>query len=193
MKNKQTPITRLGAIFFAGLISTGAASAATTYSKGGMQTSTGHTQSSYSGDSLPMLAPGVQSFNVRGGLNWDNQTLYYLDISYGYFVTSNVQVGIKGLLVGENSDKSYGLTPFVEYNFLTGTQWVPYVGANVGYINPYGGSHSAEAGVTAGVKYFFRPNIAISAEVGGAWHISGDRGESDGFRKQLTLGTNFYF
>jgi hypothetical protein len=182
-------INKLGAFAAAAAIGTGAATAATTYSKDGMQQqSTGLV-----GDGLPMLAPGVQSFDIGGRLNWDGPTDYALAVSYGRFFTSNVQVGIEAFLAGKNSDNSYGLAPFVEYNFLTGTPWVPYVGAHVGYVNPDGGSHSVEGGVNLGMKYFFRPNIAIFLDAGGAWHLSGTRGISDGFRKEITVGTSFYF
>jgi hypothetical protein len=189
MKNKLNPITRLAALTVASVLVTGAATAATTSGKGGMQSTyaQGHT------DGQPMLAPGVQTFNVGGFLNWDSPTTYGLNVSYGRFISSNVQVGLMAQLAGVNSDKSYGLAPFVEYNFLTGTPWVPYVSANVGYWNPSGGSHSLEAGLDVGAKYFFRPNIAIFGEVGGSWHLSGTRGNSDGFRKQLVIGTSFYF
>jgi hypothetical protein len=46
-------------------------------------------------------------------------------------------------------------------------------------------------GLDAGVKYFMRSNLAISASVGGDWMLQGDG--DDGFNKQLDIGLNFYF
>lgn len=192
MKHNQTPITRLGAIALAGMISTGAASAATTYSKGGMQTTTGHTQSNHAGDGLPMLAPGVQELGLNGFLNWDDDTRYGFNISYGRFLTSNWLVGVKAGVNGVNSNKDYSLGVFGEYNFLTGTKWVPFVRGGVGYTRPDQGSNSGTVGLDTGIKYFMRSNLAIYASVGGDWVISGS-GNSNGFAKQVNLGLNFYF
>jgi len=191
MKNKTTPITKLGAIALAGMISIGAASAATTYSKGGMQTTTDH-QTGFVGDGLPMLAPGVQELALNGFLNWDDDTRYGFNISYGRFLTSNWLVGVKAGINGVNSNKDYNLGVFGEYNFLTGTKWVPFVRGTVGYTRPDQGSNSGTVGLDTGIKYFMRSNLAIFASVGGDWVISG-RGSSNGFAKQVNLGLNFYF
>jgi hypothetical protein len=195
MKNKQTPITKLGAIVLTGLISTGAASAATTSGKDGMQSTTGHTRSDYrdAGDGLPMLAPGVQELSLSGRLNWEDSTSYSFDISYGRFITSNWLVGVQAGLTGINSDKDYRLGVFGEYNFLTGTKWVPFIRTGVGYSRPDEGDDSVFVGVDAGIKYFMRSNLAIFASVGGDWIISGDDDGDDGFAKQLDLGLKFYF
>ena len=191
MKNKHTPITKLGAIALVGLISTGAASAATMSGKDGMQSTT---QSDYrsTGDGLPMLAPGVQELSLGGHLNWEDSTSYSFDISYGRFITSNWLIGAQAGLTGVNSDKDYRLGVFGEYNFLTGTKWVPFIRAGVGYSHPDQGDDSAFLGVDAGLKYFLRSNLAIFASVGGDWVISGDS-SSDGFAKQIDLGLKFYF
>jgi hypothetical protein len=189
MKNKPTPLPTLGAITLASLLSIGTASAATMSSKDGMMTtSTGYTQSG----GLPMLAPGVQELSLSGRLNWEDSTAYSFDISYGRFITSNWLVGIEAGITGINSDKDYRIGVFAEYNFLTGTQWVPFVRAGVGYANPDQGSSSATIGLDGGIKYFMRPNLAIFASMGGDWVISGS-GSSDGFAKQVDLGLKFYF
>jgi hypothetical protein len=187
MKNKLHPVTKLGAIAAVCVLGTGLASAATTYSKGGMQTT--HSQTGFAGSGLPMLAPGVQELSLGGFLNWSGPTAYGLNISYGRFVTSNVQVGVLGQISGVNSDNDYRLGIFGEYNFLTGTAWVPYVRATGGYANPNQGSHSLALDLDGGVKYFMRPNIAIYGEIGGGWVSDGTRE----FNKQLNVGMNFYF
>ena len=193
MKYNQTPITRLWAIALAGMMTTGAASAATTSGKDGMQT-TDYTRSERTGegDGLPMLAPGVQELSLGGRLNWENSTAYSFDVSYGRFITSNWLIGVQAGLTGINSDKDYHVGVFGEYNFLTGTKWVPFVRAGVGYSHPDQSGSSVVLGLDAGMKYFMRSNLAIYASMGGDWVISGDGG-SDGIAKQLDLGLKFYF
>jgi hypothetical protein len=194
MKTKQIPITMFGASLLAGMFSTGAAFGATTSGKDGMQSSTGHSQGEHRSDidRLPMLAPGVQELSLGGQLNWESSTAYSFDVSYGRFITSNWLIGVQAGLTGINSDKDYRVGVFGEYNFLTGTQWVPFVRAGVGYSHPDEGDSSAFLGVDAGMKYFMRSNLAIFASVGGDWNISGDGG-NDGFAKQIDLGLKFYF
>ena len=192
MKNKYTPIYKLGAIALAGVITSGAASAATTSAKDGMTTST-QTQSRPMDDRLPMLAPGVQELTLGGYLNWDDTTDYSFNISYGRFLTSNWLVGVQAGISGFNSDKNYNLGVFGEYNFLTGTQWVPFARATLGYSHPHDVGSSGFVGLDLGVKYFMRSNLAIFASVGGDWVISGDSDSDDGFDKQINLGLNFYF
>lgn len=195
MKNNTTPINRLGSIVLASLISTGAASAATTSSKDGMQTTTGYSKNEGPdvGDGLPMLAPGVQELSLGGQLNWESNTAYSFDISYGRFLTSNWLVGVQAGLTGINSEKDYRLGVFGEYNFLTGTKWVPFLRAGAGYSRPDQGDDSAFLGMDAGIKYFMRSNLAIFASVGGDWIISGDDSGDDGFAKQIDVGLKFYF
>ena len=193
MKNKHTRATGQGAMLLAVILSTGAASAATTSGKGGMDTSTStQTDRDYGREGLPMLAPGVQELSLSGRLNWEDSTAYNFDISYGRFITSNWLVGVEAGITGINSDKDYRVGVFGEYNFLTGTKWVPFVRGGVGYTRPDQGDDSATLGLDAGIKYFMRSNLAVFASVGGDWVISGDD-SNDGFAKQIDLGLKFYF
>ncbi len=194
MKNKHTNITGSSAILLAGFLTAGVASAATTSSKHGMHTTSApvHTERAYAGDGLPMLAAGVQELGLSGRLNWEDSTAYNFDISYGRFLTPNWMIGASAGITGINSDKDYRVGIFGEYNFLTGTKWVPFVRGTVGYANPDQGSSSGTVGLDAGVKYFMRSNLAIFGSVGGDWVISGS-GSSNGFAKQVNLGLRFYF
>lgn len=139
-----------------------------------------------------MLAPGVQELSLGGRINWEDSTAYSFHISNGRFLTSNWMVGASAGLTGINSDKDYRVGVFAEYNFLTGTKWVPFVRGGVGYARPDQGSSSGTVGLDGGVKYFMRSNLAIYGSVGGDWVISGS-GKSNGFAKQLNLGLKFYF
>lgn len=192
MKINRTDLNTSGAILLAALFSACAVSAATTSSKDGILASTGDAHGHHTGDGLPMLAAGVQELSLGGQLNWEDSTAYNFDVSYGRFLTRNWLVGVQAGITGINSDKDYRLGVFGEYNFMTGTKWVPFVRAGVGYSHPDQGGSSALLGVDAGVKYFMRSNLAIYGSVGGDWVVSGD-GNSDGFAKQLDLGLKFYF
>ncbi len=192
MKNITT-INKLAAFTLAGLITTGAAFAATTSGKDGMHTTSNHqSQTQYASNGLPMINTGVQELSLGGHLNWEDDTDYNFDISYGRFVTPNWLLGVDAGITGINSDKDYRLGVFAEYNFLTGTKWVPFVRTGVGYSNPNAGDSGAILGVDAGIKYFMRSNLAIYASMGGDWNITGDSGD-DGFAKQIDLGLKFYF
>lgn len=193
--NNTTTTNKLVAITLAGLISTGAAFAATTSGKEGMYTTSDSQQQSqtqYASDGLPMLNTGVQELSLGGHLNWEDDTDYNFDISYGRFVSPNWLLGVQAGLTGINSHKDYRLGVFAENNFLTGTKWVPFIRAGVGYSHPDVGSSGAILGADAGIKYFMRSNLAIYASMGGDWNITGDGG-SDGFAKQVDLGLKFYF
>ena len=192
MKTKSYISPKLVALTVAGLVSTGAASAATTYSKGGMQTTDNYTSPQ---SNLPMLAPGVQELGLSGFLNWDDDTVYALNISYGRFVTSNWLLGGQVGIDGVNSDAGYSIGGFAEYNFLTGSQWVPFIGLSLDYNHLETGSDSLDrlrAGLQFGVKYFMRPNMAITLAAGGAWN-SDETPEGDDFQKQINLGLRYYF
>lgn len=189
MKITKNTTTTLGAIAAAGLMTTGAVSA---QSKGGMEMAPSTPQSSVYNDNLPMLDTGVQELSLGGHLNWEDSTDYSFDVSYGRFVTPNWLLGASAGIAGVNSDQSYRAGVFAEYNFLTGTKWVPFVRSSVGYTHPDAGDDSAFVGVDAGVKYFMRSNLAVFASIGGDWVISGDD-SSDGIAKQVDLGLKFYF
>lgn len=192
--NKITTINKLGAITVAALITTGSAFAASVSAKDGMYTTnnTQQNQIAYPSDGLPMLAAGVQELSLGGHLNWEDNTSYNFDISYGRFVTPNWLFGVQGGLTGINSNKDYRLGVFGEYNFLTGTKWVPFIRASVGYTHPDRGDSGATLGLDAGIKYFMRSNLAIYASMGGDWNLTGDS-NSDGVAKQIDLGLKFYF
>jgi hypothetical protein len=193
MKNITT-INKLASFTLAGLLSTGAAFAATTSGKDGMVTTSSNqeTHSQYASNGLPMLDTGVQELSLGGHLNWEDNTDYSFDMSYGRFVTPNWLLGVDAGMTGINSDKDYRVGVFAEYNFLTGTKWVPFVRGGLGYSNPDAGDSGVTLGMDAGIKYFMRSNLAIYASMGGDWNVTGD-GSNDGIAKQIDLGLKFYF
>ena len=136
-----------------------------------------------------MLDTGVKELGLSGKLNWEEDTVYSFDISYGRFFTPNWLLGGEAGISGVDGEQDYRAGLFAEYNFLTNTPWVPFVRATAGYVHPSTGDDGGLLDLDAGVKYFFRSNLAISASVGGGWTTSGD---SD-FEKQVNLGLKFYF
>jgi len=173
----------------ASLAAAGAAVAATTDSKAGLATTDTYV-SQGSGSGLPMLAPGVQELTLNGNFNWDDDTRYNLNVSYGRFVTSNWLLGGLVGVNGVNSDTDYTVGVFAEYNFLNGSKWVPFIRGTTAYSRlDKEDEDSAILRLDGGVKYFIRSNLAISGSVGGGWNSGGD----DEFEKQVNFGLNFYF
>lgn len=140
-------------------------------------------------DNLPMLDKGVKELGLSGKLNWEEDTVYSFDISYGQFFTPNWLLGVEAGISGVDGDQDYRAGLFAEYNFLTNTPWVPFVRGTAGYVHPNSGEDGGLFDIDAGIKYFFRTNLAISASIGGGWTTNGD---SD-FEKQVNLGLRFYF
>jgi hypothetical protein len=187
MKNNIKKI-RLAQLFsllcFTGI---GSASGAAISSKDGNIQTTADTN--HRSDGLPMLDTGVKELGLSGKLNWEEDTVYSFDISYGRFFTPNWLLGGEAGISGIDGEQDYRAGLFAEYNFLTNTPWVPFVRATAGYVHPSTGDDGGLLDLDAGIKYFFRSNLAISASIGGGWTTSGD---SD-FEKQVNLGLKFYF
>ncbi len=188
MKTITKSLNSLGTLALLSIVAISSATAATTSSKDGSLTTTDNS-SSRSDSGLPMLDTGVQELGLSGRLNWEEDTVYSFDISYGRFFTPNWLFGGEAGISGIDGDVDLRAGLFAEYNFLTGTQWVPFIRATAGYVRPNTGDDGGLLDLDAGVKYFIRSNLAISASVGGGWTTNGD---SD-FEKQVNLGLKFYF
>ena|GEM_PF-1611074 len=148
-----------------------------------------------SASNLPMLAPGVQELGLAGSLNWRDETAYNMQVSYGRFLTQNWLVGLRGGFQGVDSDVDFSVGVFGEYNWLTGTQWVPFAGLSADWAevnSDFFDGNSIELGATLGVKYFFRPNIAVSVSLGAAW-VADELPSGDDINRQVDIGLRFYF
>jgi len=142
-----------------------------------------------------MLAPGVQELGLAGSLNWRDETAYNMQVSYGRFLTQNWLVGLRGGFQGVDSDVDFSVGVFGEYNWLTGTQWVPFAGLSADWAevnSDFFDGNSIELGATLGVKYFFRPNIAVSVSLGAAW-VADELPSGDDINRQVDIGLRFYF
>ena len=187
MKTKIKSLNPLGSLAIACIIGVSSATAGTTVAMDGTMTTT--SSKSQTGNGLPMLDTGVQELGLSGKLNWDEDTAYSFDISYGRFCSSNWLLGVEGGITGIDSDVDFRAGVFAEYNFLTDTPWVPFIRGTAGYVHPNVGDDGGLLDLDAGVKYFFRSNLAISASVGGGCTTNGD----SEFEKQVNLGLKFYF
>lgn len=182
----------LGCVLAALALSSGISAAAVSDVAGKLSETTGV---SIRNNDLPMLAKGVQEFGLSGKLNWEAETEYALDLSYGRFVTDGLLVGVKGGVFGENSDASFSFGVFGEYNFNTGTKWVPFIGLGAEWARIDDGAFDADAirlRGELGVKYFLRENMAISGSMSGSW-VSDTTPDGDDFGKQINFGLRFYF
>ncbi|MDB4143341.1 hypothetical protein N9897_00240 [bacterium] len=123
------------------------------------------------GDSLPpMLAEGTQEFGVSGSLNYADDLDYNLELSYGWFIKDQWEVGFVGGVQGTNSDNNFSLGLFTEYNWaIDDSKWVPFIGMSAKWASLDSGAFDADSialGMDIGVKYFIRENIAISFALG---------------------------
>ncbi len=146
-------------------------------------------------DELPMIAAGVQEFGLSGYIDWTDTTSYATQLTYAWFITDCFQFGLRAGVTGTNSDANINVGLFGEHNFMTGSKWVPFIGGGVNYKRLDGGGSSndtVEVVAEAGVKYFLRSNMAISASIAGGWVADGPDGD-DGFASRVNFGLRYYF
>lgn len=152
--------------------------------------------------SLPMLAAGTQELGVGGSVDLSDGVAWDLNLTYGWFIADNWEVGFSVDWAGQDADilqnSQFGL--FTEYNFATGTKWVPYVGVGASYAasgDQFGDSSEGIAfSGELGVKYFLRSHMAIYAGVNFSWSPDDVLGVADEIGDNLTnieLGMRFYF
>ena len=166
--------------------------------------------SQYVNSELPMLGAGTQEFGIGGSVNLEDGVEWDLTVSYGVFIRDNWEVGITVDWAGEDGDilrdSRFGL--FTEYNFSTGTKFVPFIGVGASYASSGDRFDPTEADGTIsgvdgvaftgelGVKYFFRPNIAVAASVNYSWSPDDVFGVADDIGDSLTnieIGLRVYF
>ncbi len=163
---------------------------------------------------LPMaearLERGTKELGVQGNLDLDapNDYLLNLNLTYGYFVRDNLEVGVVTKISASDDYKNLGLGFFAEYNFNNNkSKWVPYVGAaasaarvefsddNNDYVD-FEDVTALDVKLSLGMKYFVRDNFAITGEVN--HNISTDDINFDGdslkdSATNILIGTRFYF
>ncbi len=158
-------------------------------------------------NSLPMLSAGTQELGIGGSLDLNDGVAWDLNFTYGWFIQDNWEVGFAVDWSGEDGDllqnSRFGL--FTEYNFATGTKWVPYAGLGVSYAatgdrfvgdeEVFGAEGFAFTG-ELGLKYFIRSHMAVYAGVNYSWSPDDVFGVADEIGDNLTnveIGMRFYF
>ena len=157
--------------------------------------------------SLPNLSAGTQTFGLSGNVQFSDDILYNLDLTYGYFFKDNWEVGFTAGVDGADSQLTLDIGLYTEYNFNLNSKWVPFVGASIALasLNTDGGlSGSSEIddvtsvalGGEFGVKYFVRENIAITGSVEFQWSpddVFGGLEDASTAAGNINVGTRFYF
>lgn len=144
---------------------------------------------------LPIIARGVSEFGLSGYLDWTDTTTYAANFSYGYFVNDCWLLGFRVGLSGVNSNVNFSGGLFAEYNFQTGTKWVPFVGVGANWKRIDSGafdSDSIEMAGELGLKYFMRANVAVSASISGTWASDTLPGSND-FGSRINFGLRYFF
>jgi len=153
-----------------------------------------------------MLDKGTREFAISGnGDIVSGDVSLYLEPKFGYFAWDNVELGLAGSLNYNENETQVSIGPFAEYNFRTGSKWVPFVGGAVEWLNAdididSSGVETDSDGVgfdaSLGLKYFLADNIAISTRYTHQWasddlFTSADEvKDSAGF---YVIGMRFYF
>lgn len=150
------------------------------------------------GDQLPpMLSEGTQEFGISGNLNFADDFAYNLDLSYGWFLKDNWEIGFQASVQGVESDMNIGLGLFTEYNFSNDdSKWVPFIGMSAEWAKLDSDAFEADSialGLEVGIKYFIRENIALSFSIGAQYAFDDVFPGGDDFQEQINIGTRFYF
>lgn len=169
------------------------------------------TGSAFAGDKVtPNIDKGTKSATLYGSYDNNDALDYQLTLAgtYGYYFWDNVEIA--GVLGWQSND----LADTVEiglvgtYNFNTGSAWIPFIKAGVLYAgveiddDVYNDVDDADADAVigrlgAGVKYFFRDDVALSLAVN--YDIASedlyfdDDGNLDDYNITALIGIEFYF
>ncbi|MDP0489854.1 MAG: outer membrane beta-barrel protein [Verrucomicrobiota bacterium JB023] len=161
-----------------------------------------------SDDSLPMLAKGTQELGIGGSIDLSDGAEWDLNLTYGWFIMDNWELGFTVDWAGQDGNllDSGQFGVFTEYNFATGTKFVPYVGLATTFASAgdrydsVGTRIDGEDGVAfageLGLKYFIRSHMAVYAGANFTWSLDDTLGVGDEIKDnitQLEVGMRFYF
>lgn len=115
--------------------------------------------------SLPL---GTQELRLEGTLDPSTGAGDEIDlsVSYGYFFADNVQGGGRFSLLDNDLVSAVGIGGYVEYNFDTGTEIMPFLEGFVGFANvDIEDGKDDTTGIfegRAGAKFFLTERVAIA-------------------------------
>ena len=158
----------------------------------------------------PNINEGTKQLSLNGMYDANHALDYQLTLGGGfsYFVMDSWQIG--GVVGWSSNDlaDSLELGIVTEYDFNTGSPWVPFVKAGILYAgvelddDVYNNSGEADfdtwiGRLGAGCKYFFRDDIAVSLALNydkaGDDLYFDDEGDVDDYNIKAVLGLEFYF
>ena len=166
--------------------------------------------SAFAADVTPNIDKGTKTIRLAGRIDTDTPLDYNYAIGagFGYFVTDGFELGLGGLLRGNDLYTNYDFGVYGQYNIKTGSAFVPfgflglyYAGIEVDddYYNRGGETDfdTAVGKIGAGVAYFVRDNISIEAS--GVYNWANDPlwidqdGNVQDSNFQWLLGLRFYW
>lgn len=122
-----------------------------------------------------------------------------IDVSYGRYLTPQHEVGLNVAYVdtdvdGLGSVDGTTLGAFYQFNFDSGGNMVPFIGADVAYIGgDLGDAYDFSYGLSAGAKYY--PYEHVGVIIGIAWqNLTGAENfidDEDGFNFNVGLSLRF--
>jgi hypothetical protein len=151
----------------------------------------------------PNLNEGTKTIEGSGSLDTDTPvgTQFDLQLAFGYFVMDGLELAGVGGIQDNDDFTTYEFGGRVEYNILTDTPLVPFVGAGVLWAGADADEGDDEdtyvARFSAGVKYFIDDNVALALSIvydkaGDDIYIDED-GDADDNNFKGLFGIRFYF
>ena len=122
----------------------------------------------------PSLIAGTRELALSGALDTEGPsgTTYNIDVTYGYFIADNLEIGgglAYAFAEGDPDDATtLGLRGLADYHFGGASAVVPYVGARVGWQSVEIGAIDEDAvtyGARGGIKYFIADNVGIDVAI----------------------------
>ncbi len=117
---------------------------------------------------------GDWDLNLSGsgfnGPDFDAAT-FSVNAQLGYMLSKPVELGVRQTMsftdIGPGSNMAGSTRVFADYHFFLGDkgEWVPFVGANIGYVYGDAVSDTWEGAPEAGIKYFVNNTTYISLMV----------------------------
>lgn len=116
-----------------------------------------------------LLPEGTDELGLSGVVDFQTigETLLDLNVSYGYYFVDDVQAGVLGSFRTDENYTAWALGLTMEYNFDLGTEFVPFVGGAVKYMqvdSEYAddGNGGVVLGVAGGAKFFLTEYLALT-------------------------------
>lgn len=151
----------------------------------------------------PNLDMGTKTIEGSGSLDTDTPvgTQFDLQLAYGYFIMDNLELAALGGIQDNDDFTTYEFGGRAEYNILTDTPLVPFIGAGILWAGADADKGDDEdtvvARFSAGVKYFIDDNVALALSV--VYDKAGDDifidedGDADDDNIKGLFGVRFYF